>query len=498
MFEDRGLVEQAAATGFGGRRVLVVGDLMLDRNVYGSVARISPEAPVPVVKVTGESEAAGGAGNVARNLAALGLDTAVGGLVGNDAPGERLIELLRTAGIDTNCVVEDGDRPTTTKTRVMSGHHQMLRLDLEDSLPISGSPYRRLVELVSGELRPTVRALVLSDYAKGALSAEACIEIIARAVQMRIPVLADPKGDDFRKYRGATVLSPNRGELATVVRRDPGDLDGLLEAGSSLREEIGVTWLVVTLGDQGMALIGDQSTSLIPTAAKGVFDVTGAGDTVIATAAAGLAVGLSTADSLALASLAAGIVVGKVGTEPIALSELAGAIASVDSSDGDKLYTLAEITGMVATWRGNGERIVFTNGCFDVLHAGHISLLEQARSLGDRLIVGLNSDDSVRRLKGEPRPYVTEADRARLLAALRSVDGVVTFTEDTPLELIRALRPDVLVKGSDYSEDEVVGASDVRSWGGEVALARTLEGYSTSGLIGAIKETAQSESPSLG
>jgi len=491
MFTDPDQVIESVRAGFRGSRVLVAGDLMLDRYLWGSVRRISPEAPVPVLRLARETDVAGGAANVARNLVGLGLRVAIGGVAGADAAGERLRTLLAADGVETTAVVEAADRPTTCKTRVVGNHQQMLRIDAEVTDPIGVEVQDRLFAAVAAELEQS-RALVLSDYAKGVLGSALCVRLIAAARSLGIPVLVDPKGADFGRYRGATLITPNRAELALATGCPVDDLDGLLAAAVRERELLDLESLVLTLGELGMVLVGaDQgvaSVQRIPAVAREVFDVSGAGDTVIATFAAAMSVGLDPLDAAHLANLAAGVVVGRVGTAAVTGADLQAAIG-----DERALEQAAKVCGLdaalarVAEWRARGERVVFTNGCFDLLHVGHVTYLERARRYGQRLVVGLNTDRSVRELKGPDRPVIGEADRARVLAALAAVDVVILFDEPTPLQLIKALRPDVLAKGADYRPEQVVGAAEVRGWGGQLVLVDLVEDRSTSAIVGRLK-----------
>ena len=468
---------------FGARRVLVVGDLMLDRYQWGTVRRISPEAPVPVLRLERETEVAGGAANVARNLVGLGLRVCIAGITGQDPHRERLLALLKEQGVETDAVLSDPTRPTTTKTRLVGDHQQMLRIDAERIAPVDSGLAERLLAAV-GERLSAVDAVLLSDYAKGVLIGDTCAHIIAVARDRGLPVLVDPKGSDFERYRGATAITPNRAELALAAGVDSDDLDALLGAAERMRERLELEQLILTLGELGVALVDATGVHRIPAVAREVFDVSGAGDTVIATVAAGRAAGLDPIDTAHLANLAAGVVVGKVGTAAIAADELAAAIADEAALEqAAKVGDLGDVLARVRQWRDRGERIVFTNGCFDLLHVGHVTYLERARKHGHRLVVGLNTDRSVRTLKGPERPLIGEQDRARVLAALAAVDAVVLFDAETPIELIRAIRPDVLAKGADYSEDAVVGAADVKSWGGQVVLVPLVDDRSTSAII---------------
>lgn len=477
------LVRALVASGFGGRSVLVVGDLMLDRYLWGEVERISPEAPVPVLRLRRETEVAGGAANVARNLAALGLRVELAGLIGRDAEGERLRALLAADGIGTAAILVSQERATSTKTRAMGQRQQMLRIDREDSTPLTPELKEALFTRIQPRLSEA-EGLLLSDYAKGVLRGGLCQRLIQAARALGKPVWVDPKGRDFRRYRGATLVTPNRAELAQALDQPGAGLPALLDGGARLRDALELEALVVTLGEQGMALIEAGGLHQRPARAREVFDVSGAGDTAIAVLAAALVAGLTPLEAVDLANLGAGVVVGHLGTARLDRAALLAAMDQASAlSQEAKILTLEALQTRVHQWRDQGERIVFTNGCFDLLHAGHVSYLEQARHHGQRLIVGLNTDASVRALKGAGRPIIPEADRARVLAALAAVDAVVLFAESTPLDLIRALHPDVLVKGADYRPEQVVGAAEVQRHGGQLVLIPLLPGRSTSALL---------------
>lgn len=463
-------------------RVLVVGDVMLDRYIWGDVERVSPEAPVPVVKSVHRSEQPGGAANVAMNVAGLGAKASLFGFCGNDADGECLRKSLATGGIDCELTVAD-THPTTSKLRILGGSQQMLRLDTEETGNYSDAAYEELAGRVEAALA-TATVLVLSDYAKGVLSETVCQRLIGSAHRQGVPVLIDPKQKSFSRYRGATTICPNLQELSAATGVAAKDLNGLLTAGRRLVIELGLENLTVTLSEKGIAVLGPDSQTISPAAARQVFDISGAGDTVIATLALARACKLDTETALALANAAAGIVVGKVGTVPVNREELlAGLTPEIGLHAGEKVLSLDQLRTRAAVWRSSTDKIVFTNGCFDLLHIGHITLLEQARRDGDRLVVAINSDASVRKLKGQGRPVAGENERARILAAMSAVDAVVIFDEPTPLKVIEALRPDVIVKGGDYDESTVVGAKEVRSWGGRVKIVPTVEGFSTTNLI---------------
>jgi D-beta-D-heptose 7-phosphate kinase/D-beta-D-heptose 1-phosphate adenosyltransferase len=469
-------------SGWGNVPLLVVGDVMLDQYVWGDVERVSPEAPVPVLRATLRDERPGGAANVAMNLAQLGASVTLVGFAGADAEQERLETLLAARGIEPRLTATSG-AATTTKLRILCGHQQIMRLDTEHRAARSVPEYDALLKAAIAAL-PHSSAVVLSDYAKGTLSENVCQTILREAARRHVPALVDPKQPSFSRYRGASAICPNLKELAAATGVPAGNIGGVLSAGQGLVSALELEFIAATLGDKGITVLRPDSRFHAPAIARQVYDVSGAGDTVAAVLALAMACGVAIEAGVALANMAAGVVVGKVGTAPIRREELLGALHSRSAPEmEDKVSSLPQLIAQVAAWRSAGQQIVFTNGCFDILHIGHIRLLEQARRLGDRLVVGLNSDLSVRRLKGGSRPIVGECERARILAALSSVDAVVTFAEDTPLRLIEALRPNVLVKGGDYTEDQVVGAREVRAWGGRVHLVPLVPGTSTTRLI---------------
>lgn len=464
------------------QHALVIGDVMLDRYLMGEVNRISPEAPVPVVLIKSEQQRAGGAANVAANLALLGIATRMIGLIGNDHEGQRLLAAMADYGIDTQAMITTPTRPTIAKTRILGGHQQMMRLDQEETGALSDTETTQVMQAIEQALQQQPALIILSDYAKGLLTEQVCQHVISYGRAHNIPVLVDPKGRNYDKYRGATALTPNKKETAEACDTQINDA-ALIDKASALKQCLALDFLAVTRGEEGITLIAAQTDHLSATA-KQVFDVSGAGDTVIATLAAGLMHGLSPLESLSLANLAAGVVVGKVGTVPITKADLMDAIATAQGSEqAHKVSELPELLQKVASWKQQGQKIVFTNGCFDLLHAGHVTYLEGAKKRGDKLILGLNTDRSVSALKGPTRPVVNEKDRARVLAALESVDAVILFDEDTPLTLINAIQPQVIAKGSDYTADQVVGGKEVLSWGGEIALIDLVEGRSTTNLI---------------
>jgi len=469
--------------------VLCVGDAMLDRYVEGEVERISPEAPVPVLRVTRRAAMPGGAGNVARNIAALGAAARVVAVVGRDDAGQELAALIEAQdGVTADLAVIDG-RPTAVKTRHLAAGQQLLRTDEESTAPLAGGAEASFLERAIAGLSKAA-AVVLSDYGKGALTDRVLAEIVAAANAAAKPVLVDPKGGDYGRYRGATLVTPNRKELAEAAHMPTDGDEAIVAAAHRLVEDCGLGAVLATRGAAGMTLVtADGTVTHLPAEAREVFDVSGAGDTVIAAVAAGLAVGLPLADAASLANVAGGIVVGKTGTAVAHAGEVAAALHRQDLMAGEpKLVSPEQLVERVAAWRRRGLTVGFTNGCFDLLHPGHVSLLTQARAACDRLVVGLNSDASARRLKGDSRPVQSEAARAAVLGSLASVDLVVLFGEDTPIRLIEEIRPDVLVKGADYAIDQVVGADVVQANGGRVLLADLTPGYSTTATIAKMAE----------
>jgi D-beta-D-heptose 7-phosphate kinase/D-beta-D-heptose 1-phosphate adenosyltransferase len=467
---------------WAGKRALVMGDVMLDRYVWGEVERISPEAPVPVVFARRRSDQPGGAANVAMNFAGLGVPVSLLGFCGVDAEARLLADGLRAQNIASSLVSVES-HPTTSKLRILGGQQQMLRLDVETPGGYPAEAFEQLLGRLDQEIQ-NADVLVLSDYAKGVLTEEVCRHAIEQARRRGIPVLVDPKHRSFARYRGATTICPNLQELSVATGFSKAQLADNLELARGMVREFDLESLTVTLSEKGIAVLTAQDQIMAPALARQVFDVSGAGDTVLATLAIAYACGLDTQTSIELANVAASIVVGKVGTVPVTLTELMHSLMpEIDRKAEEKVLSLERMQTRAAGWRAAGEKVVFTNGCFDLLHIGHITLLEDARRQGDRLVVAINSDASVQRLKGPSRPIVGEEQRARVLAALASVDAVVVFDEPTPLEAIIALKPDVIVKGGDYTEATVVGAAEVRSWGGQVVIVPTVEGFSTTRLI---------------
>ncbi len=470
--------------GFHSARVLVLGDVMLDRFVYGSVERISPEAPIPVVNVERVSDMPGGAANVARNVAAMGARATLLGVVGDDAWADDLRTQIAASPEITAELIVDATRPTTVKTRYVADGQQVMRADQESRAALDAGVERRLVAAFIRAL-DTAGVVVLSDYAKGVLSDSLARAVIDAATRANRIVVVDPKAKDFAKYRGAAVIKPNRFELQVASGLSCSTHEQVVAAARQVLARQVCGTLVVTRGRDGMSVIGSDDTAVhLPTAARQVFDVSGAGDTAVAALALGLAAGGSVVDASTLANIAAGLAVGKRGTATVSTGEMIAALHPADTGDErQKLFSLESALHLVGRWRDQGLKIAFTNGCFDLLHPGHIALLDHARGTADRLIVGLNADSSVRRLKGPNRPVQSEVARATVLAAVKSVDAVVIFAEDEPLELIGRISPDVLVKGADYQIGQVVGAELVVSRGGKVVLAPIVPGHSTSGTV---------------
>lgn len=478
-----------------GKRILVVGDVMIDEYAWGDVARISPDAPVPVVDLKRRSVVPGGAANVALNLAAAGASPRLVGVVGDDARGRHLGELLAARSVAADGLVRAAGRRTTAKTRVVARGQQLVRLDEEDREPLEPGPRARLRELAAHGASEA-DGVIVSDYAKGVVDralVEAVCEAAAKA-KPPIPVVVDPKSRDLSLYRGCTAITPNRAETEAATGVPIDSDDDVAAAAAKVRAACGAEVVLVTRGDRGLSLWRSGAGSVhVPTRAREVFDVTGAGDTVIAYFALGLAAGFDPVEAAGLANAAAGVAVSRVGTTAVAPDDLVLALEE-SGGGGRKILDLAHAQALVERERTRGRRIVFTNGCFDLLHAGHVQLLDRARALGDLLVVAVNSDASIRRLKGADRPLVGESDRVRVLAALDAVGIVIVFDEDTPLRLIETLRPDVLVKGGDYQISQIVGADLVGRYGGRVETIPLVEGRSTTSLVDAIRRTGRGDS----
>ncbi len=463
-------------------KLLVIGDVMLDRYWHGAASRISPEAPVPVVQVGNQEDRPGGAGNVALNIAALGSAATLIGVVGKDDNAQDLESRLTAAGVYCEFLKSE-DKPTITKLRVISQHQQLIRLDFEEKFDEKDVAD---LQSLATSLLPSAQVLVLSDYAKGALQDVAALIELAR--KQNIPIIVDPKGTDFGKYRGATLLTPNLSEFEAVVGPCANE-EELVSKGLALMSELELQAILITRGEHGMTLLRPNSEELhLPARAREVFDVTGAGDTVISVLASALAAGDSLADATGIANLAAGLVVGKLGTAAISGPELRRAILAEQDS-GMGVMTAEQLSIAVHDAKAHGEKIVFINGCFDIIHAGHVGYLSEAKKLGDRLVVAINADSSVTRLKGPGRPINPVERRMAVLDGLEAVDWVVSFEEDTPEELLRSLQPDILVKGGDYSLEQVVGGEYVLSYGGEVKALEFLDDCSTSAIVEKMKDS---------
>ena len=471
--------------GFRGREVWVVGDLMLDEYVQGAVERISPEAPVPVVRVGSSHDRLGGAANVARQVAALGARAVLAGVVGSDEAGARLLADCARLGIDTRAIHQDEAKRTTRKLRVLGQGQQLIRLDWEDPRPCDDTVAGSLIARLAAGQAPDV--VILSDYGKGMLTDGTLRRLIEDARRRGCRVLVDPKRRDLQAYRGASLLTPNLGELALAAGRrlDPDDHEAIASAALPFVIATELECMVVTLGDRGMLLVEHSgATHHVPAVRRAVSDVTGAGDTAVAVLATALAAGATLNQAAEIANIAAGLAVAEVGAVAIEPAQISHALADIR---GGKVLSRSELASRAAGWRVAGKRVVFTNGCFDLLHAGHLSLLHGAARLGDVLVLAINSDASVRRLKGPDRPIVGENERAALLAAISCVDAVTIFDEDTPLETLKAVRPHVLVKGQDYTVEAVVGREVVEADGGRVALVPLLAEKSTSALVERIR-----------
>jgi D-beta-D-heptose 7-phosphate kinase/D-beta-D-heptose 1-phosphate adenosyltransferase len=471
---------------FSNVTVLCVGDVILDRYIQGAIDRISPEAPVPVLRMTGDREVIGGAGNVANNIATLGGKAILVALVAADHSGEAVRKIIGGLPGVTERFVSTKHRPTLTKTRFMAGRQQVMRADQEIILPVQPDEEEGLMSAIGANLG-SVQAVLLSDYGKAVLSRKLLDFTISQARVRAIPVFVDPKTDDFSRYLGATCITPNLKELGLASRMPVADEDMVVVAAQRVMADARAEAILVTRSELGMMLVeANGAVQSIPTKAREVFDVSGAGDTVIATLSLSVASGLTLSEGMRLANAAAGVVVSKLGTATVDIEELSQELEEqelVSESDLRVLISHARIATLVTAWKRRGLKVGFTNGCFDILHPGHVALLRAARSECDRLVVALNSDRSISRLKGPSRPINTLADRAQVIGSLRYVDCVVQFNDDTPSDLIARLMPDVLIKGGDYSVDTVVGADIVQAAGGRVVIASLVEGLSTTNVI---------------
>lgn len=461
-------------------KILVIGDLMIDHYLWGECDRISPEAPVAVVDIRSENKRLGGAGNVMANLKALNCDVGVMSVIGDDESGKDIVLMLENMGVKIEKIVKEKDRKSAHKTRIMAVHQQVIRFDKESKDDILESSKDELLNSFKNIIKH-YDAVLLSDYAKGVLRDDFCQQIIKIANENSKFILIDPKGSNYSKYQNATLLTPNLKEAMQALKMKIGDDVSLKLALKRLKDELNLRYSIITLSERGIALYNNDEVKIIPAIAKEVFDVTGAGDTVLATLGYALSNKMDIVSALSLANKAAAVVVGKVGSATASLDEIEKYSKSSSSTNlEEKIKSLDEICQIL---KNNDKKVVFTNGCFDILHAGHIKYLNKAKKLGDILIIGLNSDSSVKRLKGKTRPINSQNSRALLLSALEFVDFVVIFDEDTPLNLIEKIRPDILVKGADYVGKEVIGSNIAK----EVVLVDFEDGFSTTNIINKIK-----------
>ncbi|MDO9308082.1 MAG: D-glycero-beta-D-manno-heptose-7-phosphate kinase [Deltaproteobacteria bacterium] len=469
-------------------RCLVVGDLMLDEYLWGKAERISPEAPVQVVDVLREELRLGGAGNVVNNLVALGAQVAVCSVIGDDQNGWSLLKEFGRRNVATDAIFLDPGRRTSRKTRVVAANQQIVRIDRESREALPAAFEKQICDWIAAHISE-FKVIVLSDYSKGVLTPAVIAAIVSLAAETGIAVLVDPKGNDYVRYSGATLLTPNRKEAEAASGIAIRDAASLTQAANAIMETVGLRHLLITRSEEGMSLFSKGKEVVhIPTVAREVFDVSGAGDTVLAALAVGIASGCGMAEAAKLANVAAGIAVGKLGTSIVTPQEIIEVVALSHHDSDSKIKSLDVLALLIAEEQAKGKQVVFTNGCFDLLHAGHVKYLQKARGLGDLLVLGLNSDASVRRLKGAKRPLISEEERAHILAALYCIDYVTIFDEDTPLELIKTLKPQILVKGGDYSLDGVVGRDIVEQYGGRVELVSFVDGKSTSNIIDKVLE----------
>lgn len=474
---------------FADCRLLVIGDLMIDEYVWGDVDRISPEAPVQVVSVIREDLTLGGAGNVVNNLRALGAQVSVAGVVGTAADGDRLIEMFKRQKVDCQGVVQEAERPTTRKTRIIASNQHVLRVDRETKRDISTASFDRLVTYME-TVMPDIDVVLISDYNKGLVTENLMKKVTAAAKRHGKFAIVDPKGLDYTKYKGATLLTPNRKEASLAAGIDIVDDASLTKAAERIMASTDVNNLLITLGKEGMALFESGKPAYrIATRARQVYDVSGAGDTVLSVLGLTLGLGASFQDSIVMANAAAGIVVGKVGTAPVSIDELQSALTNTGPQLPSKHHTLDELSVLISDLQHHNKKIVLTNGCFDLLHAGHVQLFAAARELGDFLIIAIDDDASVRTLKGQGRPVIRAEERIRILSALDSVDAVVVFASDEFEKLLDAVQPDVLVKGSNYESSQVRGSDLVTRQGGRVALVPIREDISSSQIIKTIKNS---------
>jgi len=471
----------SAITHFSNHAFLVIGDLMLDEYLWGDVERISPEAPVQIVNIKSQNHTLGGAGNVVNNLASLGVKVYVASVIGNDTIGTALKNELEKIKVNTDGLFFAADRPTTKKTRVIALNQQMMRLDYETRKEISEDLENKIITYIEDNL-PLFDAILVSDYAKGVLTTRILGKIITICKHSNKLILVDPKGKEFTKYKGATAITPNKKEALIAS-----GLENLEEAGKKFLSELDLEAVFITRGKGGISLFTkDNSPINVSARVKEIYDISGAGDTVLATLGLAITSGLTYFEATMLANIAAGIVIGKVGTATVSQEELLDVLVGDMPLLPSKVLEIKRLKQVVNYLKAQGKRIVFTNGCFDLLHTGHIHLLKESKKLGDILIVALDTDESVRILKGNSRPIIGQAERAQILSALDCVDYVTIFSTDELKHLIKGLKPDILTKGADYKKEEVVGKDIVEGYGGEVILIPTLQGISSSRLISKI------------
>jgi len=489
-------MEQKFRKFFEGRvrpKILVIGDLILDEYIWGSVNRISPEAPVPVLETKSETMALGGAANVANNLVALDCDVTLIGAIGQDEKGDRLLQAIKNRNIDSRGIFRFIHRPTTSKIRIIAHNQQILRIDKEDNRPITEETENKIVQFVNDVL-PSMDGVICSDYRKGILTEKVIRAVMHRAQKSKKMVIVDPKSADFSLYKGATALTPNQKE---VEQATPIKINNQLDMDRAAEYLMGLTKAetpLITRGKDGMTLYRNKEKPVqIETLAREVADVTGAGDTVVSVFGMMMFSGFEYKESAVLSNMAAGVVVEKTGTAVVTLSEINSFMTNELLRTSRTLLELGELQKVVSLGKSVGKKVVFTNGCFDLLHGGHIELLQKSKALGDILVIGLNSDSSVRSLKGENRPIQNQAERAKVLAALKYVDYIILFDEKTPENLIRGIRPDILVKGDDYKITEVVGREIVEGYGARVELIPIVQGHSTTGSIEKILQSHRVE-----
>jgi D-beta-D-heptose 7-phosphate kinase/D-beta-D-heptose 1-phosphate adenosyltransferase len=491
------LIEILESLGKG--TIVLLGDLMIDRYLYGNAERLSPEAPVPVLHYQNEEMRLGGCGSVAADLAILGCRVRAVGVVGRDEPGQKLRQLLEELKVDATRLIEDSSRPTTCKLRLVgSAQHrhpqQLLRLDFEQTNPVAGDVFAKIIDQVAQAL-DGAQVLAIEDYNKGTVPPALLQQVIANAKQRGLPVIVDPAAvADYSRYKGATAIKLNRGEAGKATGRKLDKLDDFPAAAKQLLSMLDLEAVIITADKDGLYLhAADGETGWLPTRTRQVFDVTGAGDMVLAMTAAARAAGATWMESAALANIAGGLEVERFGAVPVTPGEILQELLREHHEGIGKQRTLKQLLPELDRHRALGRKIVFTNGCFDLIHLGHVKYFQFAKAQGDLLVVGVNTDSSIRKLKGDSRPIVNQADRLGVLEELESIDYVVLFDDDNPRDLIHAVRPDVLVKGADYAKEQVVGWDFVESYGGHVALAPLVDGRSTSGVIKRILEAYQAD-----